>query len=63
VTHGSVRDAVDRSTLTLHVNGESRTLLLDHRATVLDVLREHLGLTGAKKGSAVPAPCWSTADA
>lgn len=50
MTHGSVRDAVDRSTLTLHVNGESRTLLLDHRTTVLDVLREHLGLTGAKKG-------------
>jgi xanthine dehydrogenase YagT iron-sulfur-binding subunit len=39
-----------RSTLTLHVNDVSRTLILDHRTTVLDALREHLGLTGAKKG-------------
>ncbi|WP_327121610.1 2Fe-2S iron-sulfur cluster-binding protein [Streptomyces sp. NBC_01341] len=40
----------DRSTFTLHVNGTSHTLTLDHRTTVLDMLREHLGLTGAKKG-------------
>ncbi|MFF8917608.1 2Fe-2S iron-sulfur cluster-binding protein [Streptomyces sp. NPDC015032] len=40
----------DRSTLTLHINGTERTLTLDHRTTVLDALREHLGLTGAKKG-------------
>ncbi|MFE7750552.1 2Fe-2S iron-sulfur cluster-binding protein [Streptomyces sp. NPDC057428] len=40
----------DRSTFTLHVNGTSYTLTLDHRTTVLDMLREHLGLTGAKKG-------------
>ncbi|WP_326696068.1 2Fe-2S iron-sulfur cluster-binding protein [Streptomyces sp. NBC_01754] len=40
----------DRSTLTLNVNGSDRTLTLDHRTTVLDALREHLGLTGAKKG-------------
>ncbi|MDQ0792076.1 2Fe-2S iron-sulfur cluster-binding protein [Streptomyces sp. B1I3] len=40
----------DRSTVTLHVNGTERTLTLDHRTTVLDTLREHLGLTGAKKG-------------
>lgn len=40
----------DRSTLTLQINGTERTLTLDHRTTVLDALREHLGLTGAKKG-------------
>lgn len=42
--------APDRSTLTLHVNDREETLTLDHRTTVLDALREHLGLTGAKKG-------------
>ncbi|MES9593540.1 2Fe-2S iron-sulfur cluster-binding protein [Streptomyces sp. NPDC094045] len=40
----------DRSTLTLQINGTERTLTLDHRTTVLDALREHLDLTGAKKG-------------
>ncbi|MFF9687820.1 2Fe-2S iron-sulfur cluster-binding protein [Streptomyces sp. NPDC014623] len=45
-----LRPADERSTFTLHVNGTARTLTLDHRTTVLDTLREHLGLTGAKKG-------------
>jgi xanthine dehydrogenase YagT iron-sulfur-binding subunit len=36
--------------VTLHVNGAAHTLTLDHRTTVLDALREHLDLTGAKKG-------------
>ncbi|MBL1092127.1 2Fe-2S iron-sulfur cluster binding domain-containing protein [Streptomyces sp. 9-7] len=36
--------------MVLHVNGTAYELTLDHRTTVLDVLREHLGLTGAKKG-------------
>ncbi|MEV8226992.1 2Fe-2S iron-sulfur cluster-binding protein [Streptomyces sp. NPDC079167] len=40
----------DCSTYTLHVNGTARTLTLDHRTTLLDALREHLGLMGAKKG-------------
>jgi xanthine dehydrogenase YagT iron-sulfur-binding subunit len=34
----------------LHVNGKSHDLTLDTRVTVLDVLREHLHLTGSKKG-------------
>ncbi|MFF1868807.1 (2Fe-2S)-binding protein [Kitasatospora herbaricolor] len=34
----------------LEVNGEPRTLRLDNRCTLLDVLREHLALTGPKKG-------------
>ncbi|MGW2841715.1 2Fe-2S iron-sulfur cluster-binding protein [Streptomyces sp. NPDC001493] len=40
----------DRSAVALHVNGTTRTVTLDHRTTLLDTLREHLGLTGAKKG-------------
>ncbi len=32
------------------VNGEPRTLELDTRTTLLDALREHLRLTGTKKG-------------
>jgi xanthine dehydrogenase YagT iron-sulfur-binding subunit len=36
--------------VTLTVNGVERTLLLDTRTSLLDLLREHLGLTGAKKG-------------
>jgi xanthine dehydrogenase YagT iron-sulfur-binding subunit len=36
--------------LTLTVNGEARDLDLDTRTTLLDALREHLHLTGTKKG-------------
>ncbi|WP_095010865.1 aldehyde dehydrogenase iron-sulfur subunit PaoA [Tsuneonella mangrovi] len=32
------------------VNGEERSLALDTRTTLLDALREHLQLTGTKKG-------------
>ena len=35
---------------TITVNGEARTLDLDPRTTLLDALREHLRLTGSKKG-------------
>jgi xanthine dehydrogenase YagT iron-sulfur-binding subunit len=38
------------ATVTLLVNGEERSLQLDTRTSLLDLLREHLGLTGAKKG-------------
>ncbi len=34
----------------LRVNGVERTLRIDTRTTLLDALRERLGLTGAKKG-------------
>jgi len=34
----------------LHVNGQDHRLALDPRTTLLDALREHIGLTGAKKG-------------
>ncbi len=36
--------------ITLSVNGATRQLSIDTRTTLLDALREHLGLTGAKKG-------------
>jgi xanthine dehydrogenase YagT iron-sulfur-binding subunit len=34
----------------LTINGKSHALTLDPRSTLLDVLREHLDLTGSKKG-------------
>jgi xanthine dehydrogenase YagT iron-sulfur-binding subunit len=36
--------------ITLRINGSDHPLHVDTRATLLDVLREHLGLTGSKKG-------------
>jgi xanthine dehydrogenase YagT iron-sulfur-binding subunit len=36
--------------LSLTVNGESKSLDLDPRTTLLDALRDHLDLTGSKKG-------------
>ncbi|GGE02298.1 aldehyde dehydrogenase iron-sulfur subunit [Aureimonas endophytica] len=38
------------STVSLTVNGTARELELDLRTTLLDALREHLDLTGTKKG-------------
>jgi xanthine dehydrogenase YagT iron-sulfur-binding subunit len=37
-------------TVGLQVNGRPHTLTLDPRTTLLDALREHLALTGTKKG-------------
>ena len=42
--------AVPLAKVSLNVNGQARTLALDTRATLLDALREHLHLTGTKKG-------------
>jgi xanthine dehydrogenase YagT iron-sulfur-binding subunit len=36
--------------ITLRVNGAAHQLSIDTRTTLLDALREHLGLTGPKKG-------------
>ncbi len=36
--------------VTLNVNGQKQELALDPRTTLLDALREHIGLTGSKKG-------------
>ena len=38
------------ASVTLDVNGRRHTLKLDTRTTLLDALREHLHLTGTKKG-------------
>ena len=36
--------------LTLNVNSADKSLTIDARTTLLDALREHIGLTGSKKG-------------
>ena len=38
------------SQVRLKINGEPRTLRVDNRTTLLDALRDHLELTGTKKG-------------
>jgi xanthine dehydrogenase YagT iron-sulfur-binding subunit len=43
-------DSSHSSELTLTINGAPHRLDLDNRTTLLDVLREQVGLTGAKKG-------------
>ena len=42
--------AIARIAVELHVNGTARHLELDPRVTLLDALREHLALTGTRKG-------------
>jgi xanthine dehydrogenase YagT iron-sulfur-binding subunit len=42
--------AVQRADVVLRVNGAERRVTIDTRVTLLDVLREALGLTGTKKG-------------
>ena len=42
--------AAPHRTLTLDVNGTKYPLDLDTRTTVLDAIRDHVGLTGTKKG-------------
>jgi xanthine dehydrogenase YagT iron-sulfur-binding subunit len=39
-----------RMEMTLNINGSEHRVALDPRTTLLDALREHLDLTGAKKG-------------
>jgi xanthine dehydrogenase YagT iron-sulfur-binding subunit len=45
-----VSEAPVRAKVALEVNGTSHALELDTRTTLLDALREHLHLTGTKKG-------------
>jgi xanthine dehydrogenase YagT iron-sulfur-binding subunit len=40
----------EHANVALTINGERHELTLDTRTSLLDLLREHLGLTGAKKG-------------
>jgi xanthine dehydrogenase YagT iron-sulfur-binding subunit len=43
-------DSKELMPVTLHVNGKKHDLRIDPRTTLLDCLREHLHLTGSKKG-------------
>jgi xanthine dehydrogenase YagT iron-sulfur-binding subunit len=46
-----VPDPLETTTdIRLAINGQSHQLTLDNRTTLLDALREHLDLTGSKKG-------------
>ena len=42
--------AIEAGLVKLDVNGKAHTLQLEARVTLLDALRERLGLTGTKKG-------------
>src|SRR5689334_6703173 len=46
----SARETLD---VTLTINGTTRRLTVDAETTLLDALREHLNLTGTKKGCAL----------
>ncbi|MFF8446778.1 (2Fe-2S)-binding protein [Streptomyces leeuwenhoekii] len=48
--HRTAAEDRHHSDTTLRVNGKPHTLTVDHRRVLLDLLREDLGLTGAKKG-------------
>jgi xanthine dehydrogenase YagT iron-sulfur-binding subunit len=50
--HGAPQAAsvAEEISVTLHVNGVAQRLELDSRVTLLDALRDELGLTGTKKG-------------
>jgi xanthine dehydrogenase YagT iron-sulfur-binding subunit len=45
-----VADLGAPASMTLKINGREHRLMLDVRTTLLDALREHIGLTGSKKG-------------
>ena len=49
-TAGVTTTSPQASALSLHVNGAVRQVELDNRTTLLDALRDHLDLAGAKKG-------------
>jgi hypothetical protein len=44
------RKPTEAMNMSLQVNGREHRVALDPRTTLLDALREHLGLTGSKKG-------------
>jgi xanthine dehydrogenase YagT iron-sulfur-binding subunit len=49
-TRGQAVPPTTRSDISLRVNGETHEFTVDNRTTLLDALRENLGLTGTKKG-------------
>ncbi|MFG2550762.1 (2Fe-2S)-binding protein [Streptomyces sp. NPDC048581] len=50
VEEAAAAEASPSSRVSLTVNGERHTVTVDNRTSLLDLLREHLGLTGSKKG-------------
>jgi xanthine dehydrogenase YagT iron-sulfur-binding subunit len=50
VDRNNVQEATESAAIALTVNGRGHRLELDTRTTLLDALREHLHLTGTKKG-------------
>ncbi len=44
------QEAPSTASVTINVNGANKALVLDTRTTLLDALRENIGLTGTKKG-------------
>ena len=44
------KDGVRRYLITLHVNGDAKTVLVKGNAILTNVLRDQLDLTGTKKG-------------
>jgi xanthine dehydrogenase YagT iron-sulfur-binding subunit len=48
--HGGAGGPVNEVPLTISINKQQRTLTVDTRTSLLDLLREHLDLTGTKKG-------------
>jgi xanthine dehydrogenase YagT iron-sulfur-binding subunit len=48
--HEAAASATRRTDVSLSVNGKMHPLNLDTRTTLLDALREHMNLTGSKKG-------------
>src|SRR5881227_3998700 len=47
---GTATEQLTTVDVALRINGEATPLTLDPRTTLLDALREHLRLTGSKKG-------------
>ncbi len=47
---GATPSAAKTKSVTLNINGQDHTLVLDTRTSLLDALRDHLDLTGSKKG-------------
>lgn len=47
---GTVVESANRVPITISINKKQRTLTIDTRTSLLDLLREHLDMTGSKKG-------------
>ena len=48
--HAAVATSADSMTVKLKINGAEQTVNIEPRVTLLDALRERIGLTGTKKG-------------